>query len=150
MKWISRHAAFLEAVSAVVTALIAVIALVAVKFQLDAADALQRAQSARDAYRSHLALAVAHPRYARPDNVCELLNANEAGAYEAFVDHLLYSAEQMLNVEAGWEYTFLTALQDHASYICSSADDLADEESVERLLRQFKLEQCADIPLCTR
>ncbi|MEM7256127.1 MAG: hypothetical protein AAF404_01940 [Pseudomonadota bacterium] len=148
MTWVARHAASLEAVSAVMTAIIALVALVGVKYQLDAAEALQRAQSARDAYRSHLALAVAHPQFSRPDNVCELLDSDEAAAYEAFVDHLLYSAEQMLNVEAGWNDTFLAALQDHAVYICSSADELADEESVDMLLKAFKSTQCGSITAC--
>ena len=77
------------------------------------------------------------------------MQGDEAGSYEAFVDHLLYSAEQMLNVEAGWDYTFLTALQQHAVYICGSEADLADEEAVERLLGEFKASHCYSVSPCS-
>lgn len=57
LSWISRNAASIEAAPAFVTAMVAVAALIGVKFQLDEADRLQKAQSAREAYRAHLPLA---------------------------------------------------------------------------------------------
>jgi hypothetical protein len=100
MRWLSCHAPSVEAVAATVTALVAVAALIGVKFQLDEADRLQKAQSAREA---HLALAATLPQFAQPGDACQLIQSDQAGAYSAFVDHLLYSAEQMLEVSEGWE-----------------------------------------------
>ena len=99
MKWLSANASVVEAIAALITAAIAVLALVGVKYQLDAAEDLQRAQSARDAYRSHLVLAVNNPKLASPKDACSLSEGEDLAAYSAFVDHLLYSAEQMLEVE---------------------------------------------------
>ncbi|MGI3187258.1 hypothetical protein [Nioella aestuarii] len=99
MGWFRRNTAVVEAGAAAVTALVAVAALVGVKLQLDAADEIQRAQSARDAYRAPLALAVAHPGLADPPDACALMGSQNGASYAAFVDHLLYSAEQMLTVD---------------------------------------------------
>lgn len=147
MNWFSRNAETIEAVAAVFTALVALGALIAVKYQLDAADLQQRAQSAREAYRGHLALAVATPQFAKPADACALSSGREAGSYTAFVDHLLYSAEQMLSVEPGWEATFNEALSPHASYFCSDvATDYTPE--LNRLLQQFRGRQCSQVKAC--
>jgi hypothetical protein len=76
---------------------------------MDASERMQLEQSARDTYRSHLALAVVHPTYAQPLNGCELMTSSQGASYQDFVDHLLYSAEQMLVTAKGWESTFRTA-----------------------------------------
>ncbi len=57
MSWLSRQAETIEAAAATLTALVAVAALIGVKFQLDETERLQKAQSARETYRAHLALA---------------------------------------------------------------------------------------------
>lgn len=66
MSWLSRNAPSIEAMAAVVTALVAAAALVGVTVQLDEADRLQKEQSAREAYRAHLALAATLPQFALP------------------------------------------------------------------------------------
>ncbi|MGR3501317.1 hypothetical protein [Pseudaestuariivita sp.] len=147
MSWLARNAKSVEAVAAAVTACVAVAALVGVKLQLDAADALARAQDARTAFRAHLSLAVAHPQYAAPDT-CALLAGPEAGAYTAFVEHLLYSAEQMLVAEDGWEETFLTHLAPHAGYLCSSPG-LVVTPATAALLDRFEARRCAAVTLCS-
>jgi len=110
MGWWSKHAESIEAFAAMVTACVAIAALIGAKIQLDHNDLIQRQQSARDAYRAHLALAASQPQFARPADACTLFQSPDGGAYAAHVDHLLYSAEQMLTVEDGWSVTFLDQL----------------------------------------
>ena len=149
MTWLSRNAPSVEAVAASVTALAALAAIVGVKYQLDAADTAARAQSARDAYRSHLALSVANPDLALPTNACTLIKGPKSGAYTAFVDHLLYSAEQMLEVGEGWEATFSEALDPHVTYICSDYTSTGSTNRVETLVRQFRAANCEMASKCS-
>ena len=148
MSWLSRNAPQIEAVAAAVTALVAIIAVVGVKFQFDAADNLQQVQSARDSYHAHLALATANPAFALPADGCTTLTSPDGGAYLAFVDHLLYSAEQMLSVGDGWEPTFLEQLAPHTDYICSQIGPTGETEATNRLLTQFRTAQCPATPTC--
>lgn len=148
MSWISRHAPALEALAAVVTALVAVAALIGVKIQLDEADRIQRAQSAREAYRAHLALAATLPQFAGPSDVCRVLESDQAGAYAAFVDHLLYSAEQMLPISEGWEATFLAALEPHRDYLCAADAPAGETDETARLLERFRQARCGGGPAC--
>jgi len=146
MSWLSRNAEQIEAVAATVTALVAVAALVGVKLQIDEAERLQQDQSARDAYRAHLALAATLPQFNDPGATCGVLASDQAGAYVAFVDHLLYSAEQMLAVGEGWETTFLDELTTHQDYICAPFGPEADTEETQRLLQVFRQTTCiADV-----
>ena len=89
MSWFNRNAHAIEACAAMLTALVAVAALIGVKVQLDEADRLQREQSAREAYRAHLAMTATLPDFADPQDGCELLASPNGGSYVAFVDHLL-------------------------------------------------------------
>ena len=148
MSWFSRHAESIEAGAALTTAVVAIVALVGVKFQLDAADRLQQAQSARDAYRAHLALASSLPQYARPQDACSLITSDQGGGYEAFVDHLLYSAEQMLAVSEGWEATFLSELSVHTDYLCSGDAPLGETDDTVQLLNTFRANTCPATPAC--
>jgi hypothetical protein len=148
MSWLSRHAPSVEAVAATMTALVAVAALIGVKFQLDEADRLQKAQSAREAYRSHLALAATLPQLAQPNDACQLIQSDQAGAYASFVDHLLYSAEQMLDVSEGWEETFLTQLAVHGDYICAVDGPVGETEDTVRLILRFKSLSCPALTTC--
>lgn len=142
MNWWSRNAGAIEALAATITAIVAVIALVGVKYQLDAADDLQRSQSARDAYRSHLALASTQSEFAKPSDACVLISGPDAGAYMAFVDHLLYSAEQMLDVEEGWNATFAEALAPHAAYMCSKGAPSWSTSEMASFLETFESNYC--------
>ena len=148
MSWMSRQAPSIEAAAAVVTAFVAVAALIGVKVQLDEADRLQKAQSAREAYRAHLALAATLPQFAQPADTCQLLHSEQAGAYAAFVDHLLYSAEQMLDVSDGWDATFLAQLAVHSDYICSAHGPVGETEDTVRLLRRFEDLNCSASAVC--
>lgn len=149
MRWLSRNAESVEAGAAVITALVAVAALVGVKFQLDEADRIQKTQSAREAYRAHLTLAATLPQFSQPTDACGLMASDKAGAYAAFVDQLLYSAEQMLAVSDGWDETFLTQLEAHGAYICYENGPTGETDETKRLLQLFRSERCAAQPACS-
>ena len=143
MGWFTRHAEALQALSALVTALVALVALIGVKLQIDASDRAQALQSARGAYLAQQALAVQSPRFAQPDDACALLASAEGNAYEAFVTHLLFAAEQTLEVQAGWEPTFLDEFTPHAAYLCTFGDGLNTTEAMHALLARFRADHCA-------
>ena len=148
MNWLSKNAESIEALAAVVTALVAVAALVGIKYQLDAADDMQRAQSAREAYRSHLAMASTLPEFAKPQYICSLLESEKSVSYTSFVDHLLYSGEQMLEVADGWETTFLEALEPHNAYICDASNFSDNSVKLDALLDTFRAKQCSEVKTC--
>lgn len=148
MNWWSRNAEAIEAMAATVTAFVAIAALVGIKLQLDEADRLQQSQSARDAYRAHLALAATQSEFARPTDACALIASSQGGAYEAFVDHLLYSAEQMLIADDGWDATFLDALTAHSDYICSTSSPQGQTKETILLLSSFRENSCPSEPTC--
>lgn len=146
MNWFNRNAAALEAGAACVTAIVALAALIGVKVQLDEGDRLARAATARDAYRGHLALAVANPAFAQPD-LCTL-DETSVVAYQSFVDHLLYSAELMLETEEGWATVFSEQLAPHAAYLCMADAPRGDTTAVISLLANFKASHCEGVTLC--
>lgn len=148
MEWWSKHAESIEAVAAIVTACVAIAALIGAKIQLDHNDLIQRQQSARDAYRAHLALAASQPQFTRPADACTLLQSPEGGAYAAHVDHLLYSAEQMLTVEEGWSATFLDQLRPHTDYLCSAFAPYVPAGEMSKLMDRFSNESCPAEPAC--
>ncbi len=148
MTWLRRNAETIEAVAATVTALTAICALVGVSLQLRATDAIARAQSARQAYATHLTLAVAHPTFAAPTDACALLRSDRAASYSAFVDHLLYAAEQMLAVEDGWGATFEAALAPHGAYICLPDGAWGDTPETQALLDVFRVRHCSTQTTC--
>lgn len=148
MTRISRHAPSIEAIAATVTALVAVAALVGVTVQLDTAERIQKEQSAREAYRAHLALAASMPQFARPVDVCALMASRDGGAYIAFLDHLLYSAEQMLAVAQGWETTFVDQISPHSDYFCSAERPVGDTDETALLLSRFQQSSCPAEPTC--
>ncbi|MEZ5752241.1 MAG: hypothetical protein R3D60_09850 [Paracoccaceae bacterium] len=148
MNWIRSNAPVIEAIAAALTALVAVAALAGVKVQLDRTDALQRAQSARDAFRAHLALSVEHPAFTDPTDACALLTSDRAAAYGAFVEHLLYSAEQMLAIDEGWEPTFTALLPPHAAYLCATDDLSTYTPPLDGILLRFQAGACPATPAC--
>lgn len=146
--WLERNGPAIQTASAALTALVAVAALIGIKVQLDASDAIQRSQSAREAFRSHLALATGLPAFAAPADGCALLASDQGGAYVAFVDHLLYSAEQMLDVQDGWEQSFMDELRPHVAYLCSAEAPRVDSDQLAGLLNRFRQGACAAQPAC--
>ncbi len=73
----------------------------------------------------------------------QLLSSDKAGAYRAFVDHLLYATEQMLVVEKGWDITLIEQLETHAAYLCSSGAPISETAQIAGLLAQYRSEVCS-------
>jgi hypothetical protein len=143
-----QHALLIQAASALVTALAAALALVVVPWQIRSADQLQQAQSARDIYRDFLNLTVQKPELATLD-LCQAHTPSTRAAYEAYVSHMLYTAEQVLQVSADWRSTMQTQINQHRPYICSwdeaDLDGFSDE--VVDLLRASR-QTCAQVVVC--
>lgn len=146
--WLTRHASAIEGAAAMVTAAVAVAALIGVKLQLDASEAQQQRQAARDAYRGHLALAVSAPDLAAPIDACAIMRGPRAAAYGAFVDHLLYSAELMISTTDGWDATFAQELEPHAQYFCALDDLSVFDPPVQSLLMQSRATLCPLVDPC--
>ena len=147
MDYLNRHAPAIQALGAILTVLLAVAALVGVKMQIDAADRIQRAQSARDIYREFLNLSVGKPEFIAPD-YCALVKTPQAPAYHVYVDYLLYTAEQTLASDPGWEETMMAALDDHRTYLCSLDEADGETGDVQALLARFQAEHCAAAKPC--
>jgi hypothetical protein len=147
MTFLSRHADAIQAAAAIITATMAVLAVVGVLLQMRAADETSRAQTAREAYAAHLALAAAMPDFAAPEDACTLLASSKGAAYEAYVGHLLYAAELMVEAETGWADTFHAALDPHAVLICRDAG-LGETDDMAALLDGFRSEACPVQPSC--
>ncbi len=121
MNFLNRNAGAVQALAAILTVLLALAALIGVKLQIDAADKIQRAQSARDIYREYLNLAINKPEFTQPD-YCKIIGTSQETSYEHFVEYMLYTAEQTISVDAEWAKTFAGTLKDHAQYICAIDD----------------------------
>lgn len=141
MRFITQHSAALQAIAALLTVVLAAFALVGVKWQIDASDRMQRAQSARDIYREFLNVSIANPDFSQPD-YCSLAKGPKLGAYESYVDYLLYTSEQLLAVDAEWTPVFKQALQPHARAICDINDRSGYTDEVKTLVDQFQLQNC--------
>ena len=145
MGWLKENAPSIEAAAALITALVAVAALIGVKLQLDANAQQQAAQSARDIYRAHLALAVQYPQFAQPD-VCNLLETEEYPAYAAFVEHLLYTSEQIASAQSDWTSGVYEQLKPHAVYFCASDDWHGYSAGAQSLILQIQKTNCPAAP----
>jgi hypothetical protein len=129
------------------TVLLAVAALVGVKVQIDAADKLQRAQSARDIYREYLNLAINKPEFSQPD-YCKITGTQQEAAYSHFVEYILYTAEQTIAIDEGWADTFSVTLADHKQYICMIDETSGYAEPVATLISAFQAKSCQNLPAC--
>jgi hypothetical protein len=147
MGFFNRNGDGIQAMAGVLTVLLAVGALIGVKWQIDAAERIQQAQSARDIYREFLALSANKPEFATPD-YCQLMASSNRGAYTAYVEYLIYTAEQVTSVEEGWSGTFDSFLQDHAAMICDIEEGSGYTPQVATLIAQFQAKHCAAVKPC--
>lgn len=147
MRWLRENTDALQALGAILTVVFAVVALLAIKWQIDASNQLQKEQSARDMYREHLSLAIAHPRVAYTD-YCELKDAKERLAHEAFVEHFLYTAEQLTALGEHWQHTVKSALQEHESYLCSRSEWDDYPADLTLLIQSVRTDKCRAIVTC--
>ena len=126
--WLTRNAEALGALGAIATAFAALTALVVIPYQVGQADRIQRDQTAREIYREFLNLTVQKPELANAD-YCTLKDETHRTAYSAYVEYLLYTAEQMIDTSDEWQKPMENYLAEHKSYLCSLAAH--DSELVE-------------------
>lgn len=116
--WLRRNADLLEAAGTIATAFAALAALVVIPWQIAQADRIQRDQTAREIYREFLNLTVQKPELATT-NYCLLSDPDKIAAYSAYVDYLLYTADQMVETSPTWRGTMAGYLRSHMAYLCS-------------------------------
>jgi hypothetical protein len=147
MPFLNRNAGAVQAIASILTVILALAALIGVKWQIDAADRIQRAQSARDIYREYLSTAMNKPEFAKPD-YCKIADTPQEVGYEHFVEYMLYTAEQTIAVDADWADTFSHTFKGHAQYICTLDNKSGYADSVANLIRTFQTENCKTVPAC--
>lgn len=146
--WFEKHYKPISAIAALLTAFLALAALIGVKVQIDGAARIQREQSARDIYREFLSLSVQKPEFAAPD-FCSLANSSQLPAYEAYVDYLLYTGEQVLSVDPEWQETIEVALAPHAAFLCDPKNtNNHPDPDVNALVIKLNAAQCQNIAPC--
>jgi len=144
--WLERNAAKIGAVGAIVTALAALAALVFIPLQIRSADIIQRDQTAREIYREFLNLTVQKPELAS-GRYCAMKDENQRIAYEAYVDYLFYTAEQMIESDPAWKEPMDSYLQDHLEFICSPENKDRFTQSVAEMTATLQA-QCARVESC--
>jgi hypothetical protein len=136
--WLTRNAEPLEAVGALATAFAALTALVVIPYQVAQADRIQRDQTAREIYREFLNLTVQKPELANAD-YCAIKDANQTTAYAAYVEYLIYTAEQMIDTSPDWRAPMASYLGDHMPYLCSQGVWDAQSLDIKDLIAELAL-----------
>ena len=136
--WLSRNAEPPKAVRAIATAFAALTALVVIPYQVAQADRIQRDQTAREIYREFLNLTVQKPELAIAD-YCALTDPKEQTAYAAYVEYLLYTAEQMIDTSPDWRTPMANYLGDHMKYLCSEGIWDAQSPEIKDLVAELAL-----------
>lgn len=117
--WLERHAQAIQAAGALVMSAAAVAAAVFVPWQIGANDRTSREQAAREIYREFLNISIQRPDLATME-YCSPAAPAERAAYEAYVDYLLYTAEQVMDLDPeDWDATIATRLRAHMGYLCT-------------------------------
>lgn len=149
LRLLDRHANAIQSAGAVVTALAALAAVVFVPWQIAANERSSRAQAAREIYREFLSISIQRPELAVRD-YCTLSDPIQRAAYESYVDYLLYTAEQVLDLNpADWEGAIAARLATHMSYLCRfDSDDLALLAPAVGQLVQQVAQDCPMPPSC--
>lgn len=146
-RWLKLNGSGIEAISAAVMAFVALAALVGVKYQIDATDRIQKAQAAREIYRDYLALSVQNPALVTHD-YCGTNTRNEQAAYESYIEYLLYTVEQVIDMDPEWRAPMIDALSDHASYLCERNDWANYSLPLQRMWGEIVGETCGKVTSC--
>lgn len=146
MGWLERNSGAVQAISGVITALLAGAALLGVKLQIDASYKVQQEQSAKEIYREFLNISIANPDLSGPD-YCALQQGPRQAAYRAYVDYVLYTAEQVTEMDADWADTMADHLEAHRHHLCEEKNPEGYTPEVEALLKKFQA-KCTEVPDC--
>ena len=126
LAFFKRHAEAIGAIGTILMALAAVAAAIFVPLQIAANDRTSREQAAREIYREFLNITIQRPELAAPQS-CPAADPLRQRAYQAYVDYLLYTAEQVLDLSPeDWRDTVAAQLAPHRAYLCGfEASDMA-------------------------
>lgn len=117
--WLDHHAQTLQTVCALATAGAAIGALVLVPWQIAANAHAGREQSAKEIYREYLNISIQRADLSAHD-LCAPVQPATSAAYEAYVDYLLYTAEQVLDLDPdAWGRTIAAQLERHQRHLCT-------------------------------
>lgn len=149
--WLQRQAQVIQTASALVMAGAALAAAVFVPLQIAANDRTSREQAAREIYREFLNISIQRPDLARP-GTCLPADPVQRAAYESYVDYLLYTAEQVLDLDPeDWRATIAARLAGHSAYLCSFDSDDRDAmtPAVAALVGDLQADCATPAPSCT-
>ena len=138
LAWLNRHSAALEALGGIATAFATLTALIVIPYQVGQSDRIQRDQTAREIYREFLNLTVQKPELANAD-YCALQDVNQTTAYAAYVEYLLYTAEQMIDTSPEWRGPMASYLEDHMPYLCTESIWDAQSPDIRDLVADLAL-----------
>ncbi|MBL9052796.1 MAG: hypothetical protein JNN02_03610 [Tabrizicola sp.] len=138
LDWLKRNSEALEALGGIATAFAALTALVVIPYQVSQSDRIQRDQTAREIYREFLNLTVQKPDLANAD-YCALNDENQKTAYTAYVEYLIYTAEQMIDTSPDWRAPMASYLGDHMAYLCTQSVWDAQSPDVRDLIAELAL-----------
>lgn len=125
-QWWQRYGNLSQIGSPFVAVVAALLAGWFVSTQIDA----NRQSAARQMFRSHLELEMKYATLAEPNfDAIKLAGKVELNQYSAFVNHLLYTCEELTIAtrdDAGWRTACESRLKAHSQYLCGevSKDDL--------------------------
>lgn len=136
--WLIRNTEPLQAVGALATAFAALTALVVIPYQVAQADRIQRDQTAREIYREFLNLTVQKPELASA-NYCAMKDNTQITAYAAYVEYLLYTAEQMIDTAPAWRAPMAGYLAAHMPYLCDPQNREAQAPDIKALIAELAL-----------
>ncbi len=140
--WLERNAKPIQSFATIATLCVALAALLGVKLQIDASARLQQEQSARDIYREFLNLSISKPEFADPD-YCAIRPTPQAGAYENYVEYMLYTGEQLLATSPQWDETMFDHMAAHRDYLCTQSDWSDDSPQIQSMMARFKAKYCS-------
>ena len=121
MRWLRENSEVIEALGTLLTAFVAAAALIGVKIQIDSSAKVAEAQSAREIYRDFLELSIANPDLADPGQ-CPAFTPARSIAYTYYLEYMLYTAEQVTQMDAEWQSTFDNTFEEHLDALCASND----------------------------
>ena len=136
--WLKKHSEALNGLGGLATAFATVTALIVIPYQIAQSDRIQRDQTAREIYREFLSLTVQKPDLANAD-FCVLKDSNRITSYAAYVEYLLYTAEQMIDTSPDWLSTMASYLEDHMAYLCSAGVWDAQSPDIKDLMAELAL-----------
>lgn len=146
LAWLKRNSAALSALGGLTAAVAALVALIVIPYQIGQADLIQRDQTAREIYREFLNLTVQKPELAHAD-YCSMKDANRITAYSAYVDYMLYTAEQMIDTSPTWKAPMARYLSDHLAYLCDETGKEGQASEIRELMSELGL-QCITATAC--